>query len=468
MAEVLVIDDDPRVSSAIANLVERMGHGTTSCMTLQEGLDTARSHPFDVVFLDVKMPDGNGLDVLPLIRETPSSPEVIIITGFGDPDAAETAVRSGAWDYIQKPSSMQAMTLPLVRALEYREAKKAAPARMSVRREGIVGSSPQITACLELVAQAASSDASVLITGETGTGKELFAWAIHKNSRRTDGNFVVVDCAALPETLVESTLFGYEKGAYTGADRSQIGLMTQANGGTLFLDEVGELPLTAQNSFLRALEERRYRPVGGRQEISSNFRIIAATNRDLQALVQQGRFRQDLLFRLRALTLDVPPLREHVQDIKELTTYYVTHRCEDYGIDDKGFSPDFFHTLAQYHWPGNVRELIHALEQALAAAPHEPVLYPKHLPTGIRARLARDSVERTEGTGPQAGAPSRRLPPLQRIREVAVSDAERDYLRELLSLTEGDVPEACLISGLSRSRLYALLKKYGLSPTRRS
>jgi two-component system NtrC family response regulator len=223
-----------------------MGHEALYASNLQRGVETTYSQTVDVVFLDVKLPDGNGLEMLPRVQAAPSLPEVIIMTGFGDPDGAELAIRHGAWDYIQKPSTVEAMTLSLTRALQYREEKKASKSFLTLRREGIVGNSPKMKTCLDLLARVANSDANVLITGETGTGKELFAWAIHDNSGRARKNFVVVDCAALPENLVESILFGHEKGSYTGADKAQEGLILQANGGTLFLDEVGELPLAIQ------------------------------------------------------------------------------------------------------------------------------------------------------------------------------------------------------------------------------
>ena len=466
MANILIIDDDRLICDAIANAVKRMGHAVSFTSTLQEGLKAVRSQPFDIVFLDVKMPDGNGLDILPGIRETSSTPEVIIITGFGTPDGAELAIKNGAWDYIEKPCSLQSMTLPLVRALQYREEKKSKGKPVHLKREGIVGTSQKMEACLDMVAQASGSDANVLITGETGTGKELFAWAIHKNSRRAEKNFVVVDCAALPETLVESILFGHEKGAYTGADKSREGLIIQADGGTLFLDEVAELSPSIQSSFLRVLHERRFRPIGRKEEITSNFRLIAASNRNLEELVKRGRFREDLLFRLQAFTLELPPLRDRREDIQDLIRHYVPKLCEDYGIAEKKTSPEVIDILLRYNWPGNVRELIHSLERAISGAPEDPVIFPKHLPTHIRVGVARASV----GEGPEDGNSSpakvrvaRALPKLQKFRENAIAEAEKDYLKELLLLSGGNITKACLISGLSRSRLYALLKKYQLS-----
>lgn len=467
MANILIIDDDRLICDAVAGAVKRMGHTVICVSTLREGLKTARSEAFDIVFLDVRMPDGSGLDILPAIRETPSAPEVIIITGFGNPDGAELAIKNGAWDYIEKPCSLQAMTLPLVRALQYREEKQNKTGLVNLKREGIIGSSRQMESCLDLVAQASGSDASVLITGETGTGKELFAWAIHKNSRRADKNFVVVDCAALPETLVESILFGYEKGAYTGADKSREGLIIQADGGTLFLDEVAELPLPTQSSFLRVLHEHRFRPIGRKEEITSNFRLIAASNRNLDDLVIRREFREDLLFRLRAFTLELPPLRGRQEDIKELIRYYVPKICEDYGIPEKRISPEFYDLPLRYHWPGNARELIHALEQAISGSPEDPVLFPQHMPTHIRVGVARASVG--EGPANQKTAQGKAKPPkalakLQKFRENAIAEAERRYLKDLLLLSDGNFPKACQISGLSRSRLYALVKKYHILP----
>ena len=377
------------------------------------------------------------------------------------------AIKNGAWDYIEKPCSLQAMTLPLVRALQYREEKITKGKPIHLKRESIIGSSRKMEDCLDLVAQASASDANVLITGDTGTGKELFAWAIHKNSRRAEKNFVVVDCAALPETLVESILFGHEKGVYTGADKSREGLITQADGGTLFLDEVAELPSSVQSSFLRVLQERRFRPIGRKEEITSDFRLIAASNRNLDELVKRGEFREDLLFRLQAFSLEIPALKEQPEDIKDLIRYYVPKLCEDYGIAEKKTSPEFIDVLLRYSWPGNVRELIHALEKAISGSPEDPVLVPKHLPINIRVGVARAAVGEgleDEKTPQAKGQIARTLPKFQKFRENVIAEAEQQYLKDLIPTIEGNIAKACRISGLSRSRLYALFKKYQLFP----
>ena len=263
---------------------------------------------------------------------------------------------------------------------------------MVLKRESIIGESPQLRGCLELVAQAASTDANALIQGETGTGKELFARAIHENSRRARKSFVVVDCASLPETLVEGMLFGHKKGAYTGADSSSEGLIKQADGGTLFLDEIGELSLSTQRSFLRVLQERCFRPLGGEELVRSEFRVIAATNRTLEAQVKQGAFRSDLFFRLKTIAIELPPLRDRASDIKDILFFHLNRLRDRYGLGVKGLSPEFLEAILAYSWPGNVRELINAVEYALSSSGEEPSLYPQHLPTDIRITLAQESL----------------------------------------------------------------------------
>jgi two-component system NtrC family response regulator len=458
MANVLIIDDDRLVSEMLRDMVRKMGHEVSCAFTVEEGLRAALAHSFDVAFLDVQLPDGNGLMLLPSICTISFAPEVIIITGYGSADGAELAIKNGAWDFIEKPLIRNMIELPLMRALQYREAKKMKKTPLVLKREGIIGSSAAMEACIELVAQAAASDASVLITGETGTGKELFARAIHSNSTRSGMPFVTVDCASLPPTIIESILFGHEKGAFTGADRSREGLIQQADGGTLFLDEVGDLPLIAQKSFLRVLQEHQFRPLGAKREIKGEFRVIAATNRDLTRMVEEGNFREDLLFRIRAFTIEASPLREHAGDIKELAFYYLDKICTRLGAETKGFSPEFIEALCAYNWPGNIRELVNALESALATAHDDPILFSKHLPIHIRICLARDAILKKE----DIPLPQGTIGTLKERRESAVTREERQYLQELMATTGGNIRKACEISGLSRVRLHVLLKKHSI------
>lgn len=469
MASILVIDDDKMLCDMMCRHLEYIKHTAAYALTLKEGFDLLDTASFDVVFLDVRLPDGNGLAAIPKVLEMSFNPQVIIITGEGDPNGAELAIKSGAWDYIQKPLSLDKMNLPLNRVLQYRESlERIKKTPVVLKREKIIGNSPKIAACLDSMAQVAGTDAIIMLTGETGTGKELFAKALHDNSQRSDKNFVVVDCAALPETLIESSLFGYEKGAFTGADRSKEGLIKQADGGTLFLDEVGELGLTLQKAFLRVLEEHRYRPLGSKHEVKSDFRLISATNRDLDRMVKNGQFREDLLHRLITITIELPPLRERLEDIKALAVHYLINICARYGIESKGFSPDFFDALCAYPWPGNVRELIHALEESVNRARYEPTLFPQHLPNRIRIQVARSSVDHIRETSDKDAVTdepihSIAIPTYKDFRKTVLADVEKMYFKNLIESTSGNIQETCQISGLGRSRLYTLLKKYNIS-----
>jgi two-component system, NtrC family, response regulator len=467
MSSLLIIDDSGVPPEEITRDVVAQGHVLFRSTTIAAAVAYGDTTPVDVAFLGSGCRDASLSEALRLLRGIPSHPEVIVLRTEGTPEEAAQAITGGAWDYIENPASSRLFSLVLSRVLHYRAQRGGVP---SVKRawkfDGIVGGSPQMRACIELAAQAADSDANVLITGETGTGKELIAVAIHANSARANGNFVVVDCAALPENLVDSTLLGHERGAFTGADKAHVGLIKQADGGTLFLDEIGELPLSAQKSFLRVLQERRFRPVGGTAEVVSDFRIVAASNRNLDELTNRGEFRKDLLFRVRAFTVDLSPLRERREDIADLIRYHVPLLCERMGLPAKDVSGDFFEIAERYSWPGNVREVVNALERSIGAARHDSTIFATHLPNYVRIHLAQEAVQhRPESDSPKGNTreeSSPQLPSLAQIRSAAMDETERRYLTELLSLTHGDISEACRISQLSRSRLYALLKQYGI------
>lgn len=459
MAEILIIDDDKDMSFTLCRMVDGMGHVSQDAFTLKEGLAKAAAGRFDIVFLDVRLPDGNGLSIIPKLQETPAPPEIIIVTAYGDPGGAELALKSGVWDYLTKPLELNEIRLSVTRALQYRQEKHRQAAPLSLDRCGIVGDSPRMKQCIDLLAQAATSEVGVLVTGETGTGKELFARAIHVNSARSKCRFVVVDCAALPDKLVESILFGHLKGAFTGASSAREGLIKEADGGTLFLDEIGELPLHLQKNFLRVLQERRFRPVGHNRELRSDFRLVAATNRDLDHMVAQGDFRQDLLFRIRTLMIELPPLKERGPDIKELIFYHTNRLCERYEIAPKGYSPECLTALTTYTWPGNVRELVNTLENTITAALHEPTIYAKHLPTEVRIQIAAKVLEEKRQTEVAAGGGDHR--PLPTFKDY-MSEAKRQYLEDLMQKAKGDTRRACDIADLPRSTLYDQLKKAGI------
>lgn len=462
-AKVLIIDDDEGMAYTLARMVQEAGHQAETAPNLSRGLPLAVSGGYDVLFLDVRLPDGSGIDAIPEIQASAFPPEIIIITAFSDRDGAQTALKSGVWDYIEKPARIDTLKLSLKRALQYRSQKRTLEEPLSTERNGIIGESANLLMCITLMAHAAKSDANVLISGETGTGKELFAKAIHNNSARSGGPFVVVDCASLPQHLAESILFGHQKGAFTGADSDRVGLIEEADGGTLFLDEVGELPMTLQKTFLRVLQERRFRPVGSKKEVKSNFRLVSATNRDLSAEVEAGHFRKDLLYRLRTFLIDLPALRERPKDIRETAHYHVAEFCRRLGQKQRTISDEVVNILLQYDWPGNVRELVNTLESAVALEPTCPTLYPKHLPEYIRSHsLAKESPELRWSTRPNIGTigAQGRLPTMKTFRRQAKETAERQYLSALLKQTDGDIDDACRISGLKRARLYELLKKY--------
>jgi len=466
LAKILVIDDEPLLCGLLEGKLKSMGHEVTCAFSLQDGLLKTAGDGYDVVYLDVRLPDGSGLDAIKRIRSSLSTPEVIIMTGYGDPDGAELAIKNGAWDYIEKPSSISNMILPMVRALQYREITAAGKPTVALKHEGIVGNSPKMQACFDQIAQAAGSDANILIQGETGTGKELVAWAIHNNSARAHRNFVVVDCASLSETLVESMLFGHTKGAYTGADTTQDGLIRQADCGTLFLDEIGELPASIQKSFLRVLQEHRFRPLGASQEKDSDFRLVAATNRNLDKMVQAGQFRSDLLYRVRSFQIDIPPLREHAEDITELAVYHIMKICERYHLDIKGISPELLELFKAYPWPGNVRELVNTLERIVAVARGESTLIPKHLPDNVRIQVARALLSKGPAPTPlpdHSGGQGEQCLKWDASRKESIAKTDRQYLQNLLRLCGNDIKIAMALSGLSRSRLYEILKKYQMT-----
>jgi len=464
MSKVLIVDDDEQLCLLLEKLISKLGHTSSVVHSVSAALAASSADEFDLVMLDLELPDGNGLSALADLRVAPSSPEVIIITGTGNIEGAELAFKYGAWDFIPKPLNPSEVILSITRALEYRDEKQSVQKPKLLDREGIVGESPALKTALERIAQAAANDINVLITGETGTGKELSARAIHKNSVRADGPFIVVDCASLPESLIESSLFGHEKGAFTGATEKRAGLIKQAENGTLFLDEVGELPLSMQKKFLRVLQEQRFRPIGGGTEDYSDFRLVAATNRDLDQMMTANSFRRDLLYRLRSLSIQLPALRERRSDIMNLALQHLKqYSTAGGGHALKGCSPDLYEALMAYDWPGNIRELFNALDHALSAAGDNPTLHPIHLPPSIRLPQIKGQLgdrDNPADSSPDLHDRNGELQPIRIYRDALMAAAEKKYLTALMRRTAGNIKLACEISGLSKSRLLALLKKY--------
>ncbi|SIN80755.1 sigma-54-dependent transcriptional regulator [Halodesulfovibrio marinisediminis] len=475
MAHVLIVDDDIPTCQFLSELILTIGHTAEVAHSLTDGIEKGLAANFDVVFLDVKLPDGSGLDLLPRLRDLSLPPEVVIMTGQGDPGGVELAIRNGAWDYLQKPLSPKKFLLPLKRVLQYRDNLAAsANGAKELNRSGIVGSSFAVKSALRKMRKAAQSDAAVLLTGETGTGKELFARALHENSSRANSCFITVDCAAIPDNLIESTLFGHVRGAFTGAEKASNGLVREADGGTLFLDEIGELPLESQRKFLRVLQEKCFRPVGGKDEVYSNFRLVAATNRSLDSMVEDGRFRRDLLYRLQTMTLSLPPLRERKEDISELVDFFNKKIAARYNCKPKRVASELVDMLCLYEWTGNVRELYNSIESAFVAAIQEPDLFPRHLPERIRMAVLQSkfsSIEQVddylsasaEDRSLRSSASIKEPLPYKEFKQEALAALEKQYLQDVMQYAHWDIRAACQVTGLGRSRLYSLLKKNEIS-----
>ena len=474
MANILIIDDDDHITDILSSRFETLGHTAIAVSKLKHGISLIKKEKFDIVFLDVNLPDGDGLEALPDIRQLDNELLVIIITAFGNTSGAKLALENGAWDYLEKPFYKEKLQLQLNRALEYQKEKQKHQEKILFSPKGVIGRSSRFLKCIEQAASCTSSQANVLLEGESGTGKELFAKIIHENSPSNKGNFIVVDCAALPETLMESVLFGHRKGAFTGADKKSEGLISMANHGTLFLDEVGELPLSAQKVFLRVLQERKYRPIGSSDELKSRFRLISATNRNLKAMVEEGTFRNDLYHRIQTFYIKIPALRDRKKDIKELSLHYIDKLCAKYDLPSKALLPETVELLENYDWPGNVRELINVLEHAVVTDPNLALIYPMQLPTRIRLQAFDDTSHQDSGTigekpdpeNEQAGLPAavQPLADFKEFRSTAMDRVESDYFQTLLATTDWDLDTAAEHAGLSKNRIYFYIRKFDLKP----
>ncbi|WP_243361491.1 sigma-54 interaction domain-containing protein [Fundidesulfovibrio terrae] len=411
--------------------------------------------------------------LLPRITSLHSPPKVLVIVDKPDIVELEFALREGVLDYIQRDNAIEHLQGFLGRLDTVLSEEELSWSEVG-ERFNIHGSCPQIRKCLKTVAKASQSDVSVLIHGDTGTGKELFARAIHGLSRRKNENLIVVDCASLPANLVESILFGYSKGAFTGASAKTEGLVARAHNGTLFLDEVSELPMELQKKFLRVLQERRFRPVGAKREVESDFRLVAATNKDLGQMVKEGLFRDDLLYRLQSLKLNLPALSERREDLSILANHLLQKSCEKNRIDSKTFSNEFLEILSRHDWPGNVRELENVIDSVVAVSHNYPIIYPEQLPFYIRVKAAKRSMgseqprpaaatDQASAEAPQTWTARTPMPSYKTFRNEALDTIEKQYFRELHRASQGDVAKAMSMANLSRARLYEFYKKYKLT-----
>jgi DNA-binding NtrC family response regulator len=444
-ATLLLVDDDDAFRGVMAMELERAGFAVTGAASGAEALRAVAAAQPQIVLLDLNLPDMTGLDVLERLRAASPASEVIMLTGHGSIDTAIQAIRAGAFDYISKPCPLDELEVRLQRAMERHSLSR----RATLLERGLtppdlgavfVGQSPAFLRLADLVGRVAAADATVLITGETGSGKEIVAKLVHARSPRREKPFVVVDCAALQESLLQSELFGHERGAFTGADRAKPGLFEVAHGGTLFLDEIGEVSLPTQVKLLRVLDTSTFRRVGGTTEIRVDVRLLAATNRDLAAMVRQGLFREDLYYRLSTISLHVPPLRERDGDVDLLAQYFVAQlneRCDR----RKRIGEDALEALRRHDWPGNVRELKHAIEAALVVCDGDEVR-PEHLPAVLRRQAA-------------PPPPADPLPTLEHL--------ERDHIRRVLDAVQGHRSQAARMLGISERNLYRKLREMGLA-----
>lgn len=450
----LVVDDEENMVHVLTTLLAQEGFGVAAARTGEEALERIRSEVVDLVLLDVRLPGRDGLEVLEAVKAQRPDCGVLMMTAFGSIESAVAALRAGADDYLVKPFRAEEV-LRRIQAVLERQGLRREVRRL--RREvgtrygfgNLLGRSPALRALLGHLEQVAPTRSTVLLMGESGTGKELAARALHYNSDRAERPFVVIDCAAIPETLQESELFGHTRGAFTGAVAAKRGLFEEAHGGTLFLDEVGDLSAATQAKLLRVLQEGTIRRLGDTRTIQVDVRIVAATNRDLPAEVRAGRFREDLFFRLNVLPLRLPPLRERLEDIALLAEHFLRRFAADTGRPVRQIAPPALDCLMAYRWPGNVRELEHAIERAVLLSQGE-TLEVRDLPPAVQGGGGQGVEE----------APLRLRDAVARLN----ADLERGLIRRALARTGGNRTEAALVLGISRRALLYKLKGYGIAP----
>jgi DNA-binding NtrC family response regulator len=440
----MIVDDEKNTREGLKWVLESTGAEITLAENGEQALVRLGSQPVDVVLSDLKMPRMDGMELLEHVKEEFPETDFVILTGHGTVETAVQAMKRGAFDYLIKPVNIEELQLLVERIFEQKALKQE---NERLRREvddrygfeSIIGRSPQMEQVFEKVRQVAPTKASVLIQGETGTGKELIAKAIHFNSPRRRKPFIAVNCGALSQTLLESELFGHEKGAFTGAIKQKAGRFELAHGGTIFLDEIGETTPELQVRLLRVLQEQEFERVGGMKPVKVDTRVVAATNRDLKKEVDAGRFREDLYYRLNVIRLDLPPLRDRVDDIPLLVNFYLKQFCKDHGRD-LTVNPKAMSLLQNYHWPGNVRQLRTVMESAVILSSGKEIL-PRNLPEEIR-----NDTQPANAIRLRVG--------------MTVADAERELIRATLAELQGNKAKASRMLGLGRKTLYRKLEEY--------
>ncbi len=445
MNKILVVDDDPSILTVLKMRLEAGGYDVSMAASVKEALAIAQDEVFDLALLDYKLGDGNGIMLMEKLKEMMPLIQVIILTAYGTIQNAVDAMEKGAYTYLAKPFDDAQLMDQIKNCMERsRLSREVENLRDMVASqlgfENIICKSQAMIEVLKLVKQTSGTDSTVLISGESGTGKELIAKSVHLASSRKEEPFVAVNCAALPENLFESELFGYEKGAFTGAEKRKLGFLSQAQKGTFFFDEVSEIPITMQVKLLRVLQENEYYPLGSNKTVKLDTRIIAATNKDLVTEIAQGRFRQDLFYRIHVIPINIPPLRKRLECIPHLADHFLRQYATDMQKKVKRISDAGLNKILRYAWPGNVRELKNVIEYAVAMSDSEVI--GEELILQNPDELMRNDI----------------LKPLK----TAKKDFEKEYIRKLLRLTEGNVSQSAKFAGKYRADFYALIKKYKL------
>jgi two-component system response regulator PilR (NtrC family) len=457
---ILVVDDERSMRELLGIVLRREGYEVVLAENGRVALDVLEQQPVDLLISDIKMPDMSGVDVLRAAKRIDRDIVGIMITAFASTDTAVDALRLGALDYLSKPFNVDELKLKVRKALRGRQLEREnvwLKRRLDETHEfnSIIGRSEAMLAVFELIQRIAPTNSTVLVAGESGTGKELVARAIHHESLRRDRPFVALNCGAMPENLLESELFGHVRGSFTGADTNKKGLLEVADTGTVFLDEIGEMSPPMQVKLLRVLQDRKFRRVGGTEEMSSDIRIVAATNRDLGRMVAEGRFREDLFYRINVIPIELPPLRKRREDVPLLATHFLKRFATQMQKDLQGISAEALDALAGYDWPGNVRELENVIERA-AALEHSSVVLPESLPAQVRSGRQPAAGSRSDAGGQEA------MPDEGFDLEQHVQHIEREYIAEALRKAGGVKVKAAELLGMSFRSFRYYTKKYNL------
>jgi len=441
---ILVVDDDAVAADLLREVLIKEGYRVQTATQGSEAIEMGGRIPFDMVITDLKMPDTGGLEVVRAFRQKSPQTIMIVITAFGSFETAIEAIQNGAYDYISKPFKIEDIKVTVQRALNQQRLVREqrflpTDTAEDLPLETVIGNSPKMLEIYKLVARVARTDTTVLIQGESGTGKELIARAIHTHSHRAEKPYVAVNCAALPEGLLETELFGHTKGAFTGAWSSKKGLFLEAEGGTCFLDEIGDITPSLQAKLLRVLQEHEVRPVGGTETIKIDVRILAATNKDLETLVKAGRFREDAFYRLHVVTINLPPLREHPEDIPLLANHFIKTACHHAKKSVSGISKEALEILTHYHWPGNIRQLENVIERAVTLTTNN-VLMPSDISEDLSLKEADHPLSSSEAL-------------------LTLEEMKRQYVEQNLNQIGGNQSKAAEVLGINRKTLYRLSKR---------